>query len=368
MLQFPANLLFLQLANQDKQDKHLLYKWCPHQKKDAVGVCWFGLCCGAGLCPRGDPPVCRQAGPGSVYLFSEVPPLLGPYFIHPVRPGILQIALDPRLERLVLPDGGGPEGSACELGDTAQSHNERAALTAGVPARPGLPLTPTAKSSGLTRRRGEGRPARGVGAGGQRLRRGAGGPGRPSAAVAAGGGSSGRGRARRKPCRGSSSTVSLRGRDGTVSTAATARPLPEPSPARRYLCGRGPRARAQHHHAMLGASPPARRFRGSRLPSCGRGGAGERLGHPGRGAARGVPSAAGPLRTGGARGVPVSGRVGHCQRHRGCCRPPGWIRPRPALAAMSGASCPPCPAIAGAALRAPLAAMMSVAALCNQGF
>lgn len=143
----------------------------------------------------------------------------------------------------------------------------------------------------------------GGGGGGQRLRRGGGGPGRASAAVA--GGSSGRGLARRKPCRCSSSTVSLRGRDTDrqhrrdhpPDTAAPLLGPARPGPARRYLCGRGPQARAQHRHAMLGASPRAERFRGSRPPSCGRGGGagGSRSGE--------ILSAAGPLRSVGARGA-----------------------------------------------------------------
>lgn len=140
-------------------------------------------------------------------------------------------------------------------------------LATPLPPSPQRPLTPTAKRSGLTRRRGEGRPAwAGGGGGGQRLRRGGGGPGRASPA----GGSSGRGLARRKPCRCSSSTVSLWGRDADRQHRPDGpSPLPRLVPARLYLCGRGPQARAQHHHAILGASPRAERFRGSRPPSCG---------------------------------------------------------------------------------------------------
>lgn len=88
-------------------------------------------------------------------------------------------------------------------------------------------------------------------------------------------------------------------------------PHPQPVPSRPYLCARGPAARAQHHHAILGASPPAERFRGGRQPSCGRGRgnclsparpggaamlggeAGRRGRHVGRGGVReGPPSAA----------------------------------------------------------------------------
>lgn len=199
------------------------------------------------------------------------------------------------------------------------------------------------------------------GAGGQRLRRGGGGPGRASAAAGAAGGSSGRGRARRKPCRCSSSAVSLRGRDAHRQHCGGGRPpapLSRPllSPARRYLCGRGPPARAQHHHAMLGASPRAKPFRGSPMSSCGRcagrragrlwllHGAGEAARSPlVRGATRELSA---PLRTAGVRGTPghvpcVWGR--HLRQRRDCCRlrmGSGHVMPRPPCREGRGGSFP----------------------------
>lgn len=128
-------------------------------------------------------------------------------------------------------------------------------------ALPRPPLTPTAKSSGFTRRRGEGRPPR-AGGGGHRLRRGGGGAGRASALPAGAWGSLLRGRTRRKPCRCSSSTVSLRGESGQSPdrpAAATARPAP---PGRTYAPA-GPR-RGPSTATPCWAPTRAERFRGGR--------------------------------------------------------------------------------------------------------
>lgn len=70
----------------------------------------------------------RAAGPGSLYLLSEVASLLRPHSIHPVRSSFLKVGLDARLERLILPDSGGTEGRARELGVTADKGSVTAAL------------------------------------------------------------------------------------------------------------------------------------------------------------------------------------------------------------------------------------------------
>lgn len=78
---------------------------------------------------QGSAPV-RAAGPASLYLLSEVASLLRPHSIHPVRSSFLKVGLDARLERLILPDGGGAEGRARELGVTQDKGSVTAAAQA----------------------------------------------------------------------------------------------------------------------------------------------------------------------------------------------------------------------------------------------
>lgn len=67
----------------------------------------------------------RRLHPAAPHLFPEAPPLLRPNPIQPVGPRLLEVALDPGFERLVLPDGRRAEGRACELCQRSASEAPR---------------------------------------------------------------------------------------------------------------------------------------------------------------------------------------------------------------------------------------------------
>ena len=204
------------------------------------------------------PSICPPRCP---HLLPEVPPLLRPNLIQPVGPRLLEVALDPGLERLVLPDGRRAEGRACEL-------CQRSARGAPSPGPPPAATHPHREEQRLHQaaRRGA------APAGGRRRAQAAAGRRRRGPRLGAAGGGLGLLAPRPHPPEALPLLQQHRqpaGRERTVTGPPRRRHRP-PRPARPYLCARGSQARAQHRHAMLGAYP-RRALPGRPPPSWGRG-------------------------------------------------------------------------------------------------